>query len=39
MAKADNQMYRRVFGQGEGETVLEDLVKRYAARAKTSTLR
>ncbi|WOS40687.1 hypothetical protein [Xanthomonas rydalmerensis] len=35
MAKADDQMYRRVFGQGDGEIILEDLVRRYAARAKT----
>ncbi|MCW0370261.1 hypothetical protein [Xanthomonas sacchari] len=36
MANADPQMYRRVFGQGEGELILEDLVKRYAVKAKTS---
>lgn len=36
MAKATNDMYRRVFGQGEGEVILEDLVQRYAIKAKTT---
>lgn len=36
MANADPQMYRRVFGQGEGELILEDLVRRYAIKASTT---
>jgi hypothetical protein len=36
MAKANLDMYRRVFGQGEGEVILEDLVTRFAVRADTS---
>ncbi len=33
--KADNDMYRRVFGQGEGEVILEDLVTRFTKPAQT----
>ena len=36
MARADAAMYARVFGQGEGEIILEDLIRRYAVKAKTS---